>query len=82
MLKSVPKTAVFVVNWDITVGFYVFCLRMHASILAVGDLKSWGKMQKNSQGNKPMYSHMCGKETTDPIWIKFRLMVGIRDVIT
>jgi len=63
-----------------TASFDVFCVKIGARVSAVAFLKN----QKNSRVTVPRgtKSRMRRTETSEPIWIKFCVMVDIADVVT
>ena len=69
-----------------TTSFDVFCVKIRAGLLALGDRKYPPPSHKNSRVNfgpdGGAKSRMRGKETPDPIWITCCGMVGIPDLIT
>jgi len=60
-------------------SFDVFCVKIGAVVLAVGDLEYW--VPKNP-AECTAESRMRRNKTTYPIWIKFFTLVGIADLIT
>jgi len=62
-----------------TASFDVFCVKVGAGVLAVGDWKNPKKPTKNRDKGVRKIAHMCRNETPYPTCIKFCMVIGIHD---
>jgi len=68
--------------WRKTASFDVFCVKVGAGVLAVGDWQNPPKNEKIAKTKGCAKSHMCRYNTPYLICMKFCTVVGIPDIIT